>query len=141
MMISYISWKFMLLCSMHQVGASESARASYRNCKETYGTKAISYLHSCVGNSLRSDLSHLKISCNCLSCIGLRLASFCSTDLLRRLNIFHITLVIIKNGDIMWRGRWCKDMLEGLWYDLVSSHTVMYIELCRNPFSGCCWIH
>jgi hypothetical protein len=101
MMISYISRKFMPLCSMHQVGASESARASYRNCKETYGTKAISYLYSCVGNSLGSDLSHLKISCNCLSCIGLHLASFCSTDLLRRLNIFRITLVIIKNGDIM----------------------------------------
>jgi hypothetical protein len=62
MMISYISWKFMLLCSMHQVGASESARASYRNCKETYGTKAISYLYSCIGNSPGSDLSHLKIS-------------------------------------------------------------------------------
>jgi hypothetical protein len=60
MMVSYISRKFMPLCSMHQVGASESARASYSDSKKTYNFQVdISYLHRCVGDGPGSDPSHL----------------------------------------------------------------------------------
>jgi len=147
-MVSYISQKFMPLCSMHQVGASESARASYRNCKKTYGTKAISYLHSCVGNGPGSDPSHLEITCNCLSCIGLSPPSFCMTGFLRGLNILRIILMIVEKGDVVWGGRRCKNMLKGLQYGInIITYTIMnggpsqamcFVEIL-SP--GCRWIH